>query len=140
MSKQTDMGSSDLLFVYGTLRRTEGEDQHPKSQFLHANTTYLDTGKVQGTLYRMETYPALTLGNTTRWVTGDVVKMDDPDAIFAQTDAFEEYGQGYTEPWEYHRILVPVHMDNGVFDAWAYVYNWPTAGLPRISSGDWLKR
>jgi gamma-glutamylcyclotransferase (GGCT)/AIG2-like uncharacterized protein YtfP len=52
---------------------------------------------------------------------------------------YEACGEGFAEPTEYLRQMLPVTCDDGaVSEAWTYVYNWPVAGLPRIASGRFL--
>jgi gamma-glutamylcyclotransferase (GGCT)/AIG2-like uncharacterized protein YtfP len=51
-----DMTGTDLLFVYGTLRRGCGSVE---AQRLHAQATWLGQGRVRGRLYRVDWYPAL---------------------------------------------------------------------------------
>jgi gamma-glutamylcyclotransferase (GGCT)/AIG2-like uncharacterized protein YtfP len=53
---------------------------------------------------------------------------------------YEACGEGFVEPTEYVRQMLPVTLDGGTAQAWTYLYNWPVAGLPRIASGRFMKR
>tara|TARA_R110000787_G_scaffold83080_1_gene179239 strand:+ start:248 stop:670 length:423 start_codon:yes stop_codon:yes gene_type:complete len=130
---------SDLLFVYGTLRQSGHDALHPKAQFLQGQSTYIGKGLVRGKLYRIDYYPALALDDKEDHVIGDIVRMHDPDSVFPELDAFEEYGPDFAKPWEFRRVILPVETDGVSLAAWAYAYNWPVVGLPLIKSGDWLK-
>lgn len=130
------MSSSDLLFVYGTLRR--GCDT-AEARRLHRESTWLDTGTACGRLYRLGWYPALVVDlELAERVTGDVMLMTQPEATFAWLDLYEECAPCFPEPWEYRRELIDVELGGMVLSAWAYRYNRGVGGLVPIPSGDWL--
>jgi gamma-glutamylcyclotransferase (GGCT)/AIG2-like uncharacterized protein YtfP len=53
---------------------------------------------------------------------------------------YEACGEGFAEPTEYVRQMLPVTSEGRSFDeAWTYLYNWPVAHLPRIASGRFLE-
>jgi gamma-glutamylcyclotransferase (GGCT)/AIG2-like uncharacterized protein YtfP len=53
---------------------------------------------------------------------------------------YEACGEGFAEPTEYIRRMLPVTLDGGAAsEAWTYLYNWPVTGLPRIASGRFLE-
>jgi gamma-glutamylcyclotransferase (GGCT)/AIG2-like uncharacterized protein YtfP len=63
-----------------------------------------------------------------------------PDELLREFDMYEACGEGFAEPTEYVRQLLPVTLDGGVVsEAWTYLYNWPVAHLPRIASGRFLE-
>jgi gamma-glutamylcyclotransferase (GGCT)/AIG2-like uncharacterized protein YtfP len=52
---------------------------------------------------------------------------------------YEACGEGFKEPTEYVRQMLPVTLDDGAAsEAWTYVYNWPVNDLARIASGRFL--
>ncbi|WP_446653204.1 gamma-glutamylcyclotransferase family protein [Blastomonas sp.] len=126
---------TDLLFVYGTLRR--GSD-HDNAARLSAESEWLGTGTLAGTLYRVSWHPALVLdGEDT--VTGDLLRLTDPAASLPWLDAFESCGPDDPPPHDYRREIATVLTAGGAVKAMVYVWNLPTGGLERIASGDWLE-
>jgi gamma-glutamylcyclotransferase (GGCT)/AIG2-like uncharacterized protein YtfP len=55
-------------------------------------------------------------------------------------DAYEGCGEGFAEPTQYIRRMLPVTLNDATEEAWTYLYNWPVAHLPRIASGRFLER
>lgn len=100
------MTGTDLLFVYGTLRRGCGSVE---AQRLHAQATWLGQGRVRGRLYRVDWYPALVACRSGGdEVTGDIYRLNDPDAAFVWLDHYEECGPGFAAPQEYQRVIAQV--------------------------------
>lgn len=128
--------NSDLLFVYGTLRRTCTTGAHAK--YLR-DAVFIGAGKISGKLYQVSYYPALTLeGQNPTWVIGEIYRLDDPQQLL-RLDAYEECSHPPQPGQEYHRRRVQVAGDDGViFTAWTYVYQLPTDHLSLIASGDFL--
>ena len=124
----------DLLFVYGTLMR--GFD-HPMAQLLWRSAEFIGEARCRGRLYRVRHYPGLVLSDqTTDVVFGELYRLRAPDELLREFDMYEACGEGFAEPTEYIRQMVPVTLDDGVIsEAWTYVYNWPVDVLPRIASG-----
>lgn len=132
------MTGTDLLFVYGTLRRGCGSVE---AQRLHAQATWLGQGRVRGRLYRVDWYPALVACRSgADEVTGDIYRLNDADAAFVWLDRYEECGPGFAAPQEYQRVIAQVESGSRAAQerAWVYLYRRSVAGLPRIASGDWL--
>jgi gamma-glutamylcyclotransferase (GGCT)/AIG2-like uncharacterized protein YtfP len=125
---------SDLLFVYGTLMR--GFDL-PMAQLLSRSADFIGEAHCHGRLYRVTHYPALVLSD----VPGDVVfgelfRLRQPAELLREFDMYEACGEGFAEPTEYVRQMLPVTgADGAVAEAWTYIYNWPVTDLPRIASG-----
>ena len=126
---------SDRLFVYGTLMR--GFD-HPMAQLLSRSADFLG----EATLPR----PALSgqalsgagaVGRSpTTSCSANSIACATRDALLGEFDMYEACGEGFPEPTEYLRQMLPVTLDDGTAsEAWTYVYNWPVTGLPRIASG-----
>jgi gamma-glutamylcyclotransferase (GGCT)/AIG2-like uncharacterized protein YtfP len=62
------------------------------------------------------------------------------DALLCEFDMYEACGDGFTEPTEYVRRMIPLTLEDGTAsEAWTYVYNWPVGHLPRIASGHFLE-
>ena len=125
---------TDLLFVYGTLRRGSA---HANAARLARESSWLGTATLRGTLYRVGWHPALVLeGEDT--VTGDLLRLTDPGASLAWLDSFEGCGPDDPPPHDYRREIASVMTAGGAVDAMVYVWNLPLCGLERITSGDWL--
>ncbi len=129
----------DRLFVYGTLMR--GFD-HPMSQLLARHADYLGPAHCRGRLYLVKHYPGLVIsGDPADIVFGELYQVHRPEELLRELDMYEACGEGFAEPTEYLRRIVPViQEDDTAIEAWVYVYNWPVTGLPRIASGRFMKR
>jgi gamma-glutamylcyclotransferase (GGCT)/AIG2-like uncharacterized protein YtfP len=130
---------SDLLFVYGTLMR--GFD-HPMAQLLSRSADFLGPGRCRGRLHLIKHYPGLVLADDpTDVVFGELYRLRQPDALLREFDMYEACGEGFAEPTEYIRQMLPVTLEDGAAsEAWTYIYNWPISGLPRIASGRFLEK
>jgi gamma-glutamylcyclotransferase (GGCT)/AIG2-like uncharacterized protein YtfP len=125
---------SDHLFVYGTLMR--GFD-HPMARLLSANAEFLGEASCRGRLYRVKHYPGLVLSDDIADIVfGELYRLHEPAALLREFDMYEACGEGFTEPTEYLRQMLPVTRGDGsAGEAWTYIYNWPVVDLPRIESG-----
>ena len=126
--------SSDLLFVYGTLRRGGSNDIariQPRAAW-HARAT------VRGVLYDLGAYPALLLADNAGWVEGELYAV--PADAWAELDALEEPVSPQFPNGEYFKITARVQLPDGISrDAWIYVANPAVLDLSRpIESGDWM--
>jgi gamma-glutamylcyclotransferase (GGCT)/AIG2-like uncharacterized protein YtfP len=129
---------SDLLFVYGTLMR--GFD-HPMAQLLSRSADFIGEARCQGRLYRVKHYPALALSDDPADVVfGELYRLRAPDELLREFDMYEACGEGFAEPTEYIRQMLPVTLDDAQAEAWTYIYNWPVAQLSRIASGRFLEK
>jgi len=131
--------TSDRLFVYGTLMR--GFD-HPMAQLLSRSADFIGEARCQGRLYRVKHYPALVLSDDPADVVfGELYRLRAPDELLREFDMYEACGEGFAEPTEYIRQMLPVtSQDRSVAEAWTYIYNWPVAHLARIVSGRFLEK
>jgi gamma-glutamylcyclotransferase (GGCT)/AIG2-like uncharacterized protein YtfP len=129
----------DLLFVYGTLMR--GFD-HPMAKLLSRSAEFIGEARCQGRLYLVKHYPGLVLsGDPGDAVVGELYRLRQPNELLREFDMYEACGEGFAEPTEYIRQLLPVRLDDGAASqAWTYLYNWPVAHLPRIGSGRFMER
>ena len=130
---------SDRLFVYGTLMR--GFD-HPMAQLLSRSADFIGEARCRGRLYLIKHYPGLLLSDDPADIVfGELYRLRDRDALLGEFDMYEACGEGFPEPTEYVRRMLPVTHDgrHAPSEAWTYVYNWPVTGLPRIASGRFLE-
>ena len=128
----------DRLFVYGTLMR--GFD-HPMGQLLSRSADFIGEARCQGRLYRVKHYPALVLSDDPADVVfGELYRLRAPDELLREFDMYEACGEGFAEPTEYIRQMLPVRLDDAQAEAWTYIYNWPVAQLSRIASGRFLEK
>ena len=130
--------TSDLLFVYGTLMR--GFD-HPMAQLLSRSAEFLGEARCRGRLYLIKHYPGLLLSDDPADIVfGEVFRLRERDALLRELDMYEACGEGFAEPTEYIRQMLPVTREDGAAsEAWTYIYNWPVTGLPRIASGRFME-
>ena len=131
--------TSDRLFVYGTLMRGFN---HPMAKLLSRTADFLGEARCQGRLYRVKHYPGLVLSDDADDVVfGELYRLHQPQELLREFDIYEACGEGFAEPTEYIRRLLPVTSDDRtVGDAWTYLYNRPVAHLPRIASGHFLEQ
>jgi gamma-glutamylcyclotransferase (GGCT)/AIG2-like uncharacterized protein YtfP len=130
---------SDRLFVYGTLMR--GFD-HPMAQLLSRSADFVGEARCRGRLYLIKHYPGLLLSDDPADIVfGELYRLRQAEALLREFDMYEACGEGFAEPTEYVRQMLPVTLDGeAVSEAWTYLYNWPVAGLPRIASGRFLEK
>jgi len=130
--------TSDRLFVYGTLMR--GFD-HPMAQLLSRSAEFIGEAHCRGRLYRVRHYPGLVLSNEPSDVVfGELYRLRAPQELLREFDMYEACGEGFAAPTEYIRQMLTVTLDDGTAsEAWTYIYNWPVAHLPRITSGRFLE-
>ena len=128
--------SSDLLFVYGTLRRAAAHPMHG----LLKPASFVDFGEFQGRLYDLGMYPgAVVSDDPADIVQGEIYRLHDPPAILARLDQYEGCGATDRAPTEYRRVLTRVRLANGgSVQAHIYLYQRALDKLPRIESGDYL--
>jgi gamma-glutamylcyclotransferase (GGCT)/AIG2-like uncharacterized protein YtfP len=129
----------DRLFVYGTLMR--GFD-HPMAQLLSRSADFIGEAQCRGRLHLVKHYPGLVLSDDpTEVVFGELYRLRQPNELLREFDMYEACGEGFAEPTEYIRRMLPVTRDDAtVSEAWTYLYNWPVAHLPRIISGRFMER
>ena len=130
---------SDRLFVYGTLMR--GFD-HPMAKLLSRSADFIGEARCRGRLYLVKHYPGLVRSDDPAdCVFGEVYRLRARDELLREFDMYEACGEGFAEPTEYVRQMLPVTSEGrSVDEAWTYIYNWPVAHLPRIVSGRFLQK
>jgi len=136
--------NSDRLFVYGTLMR---DFDHPMAQLLSRSADFIGEACCRGRLYLVKHYPGMVLSDATDDVVfGELYRLKQPEALLREFDMYEACGEGFAEPTEYVRRLLPVTLVGGAAseaqtaEVWTYLYNWPVAHLPRIASGRFLEK
>ena len=135
--------TSDRLFVYGTLMR---DFDHPMAQLLSRSADFIGEACCAGRLYLVKHYPGLVLSDAADdFVFGELYRLKQPEALLREFDMYEACGEGFAEPTEYIRRVLPVMLQDGAdepstAEAWTYLYNWPVAHLPRIASGRFLEK
>ena len=135
--------NSDRLFVYGTLMR---DFDHPMAQLLSRSADFIGEACCQGRLYLIKHYPGMVLSDTADdVVSGELYRLKQPEALLREFDMYEACGDGFAEPTEYIRLLLPVTLVDGASEAstseaWTYLYNWPVGHLPRIASGRFMEK
>lgn len=128
---------SELLFVYGTLRKKAAADMH---HWLVRHARYYSAGQMSGELYEVAGYPGAlaTVGNGRR-ISGELYKIIDAESVLPTLDEYEECTERFPKPHEFIREKRPVTLPDGKqVLAWVYLYNRNTAQLERIDSGDYL--
>jgi gamma-glutamylcyclotransferase (GGCT)/AIG2-like uncharacterized protein YtfP len=130
---------SDRLFVYGTLMR---DFDHPMAQLLSRSADFIGEARCPGRLYLVKHYPGMVLSDAADDVVfGELYRLKQPEALLREFDMYEACGEGFAEPTEYIRRLLPVTLGDGTTsEAWTYLYNWPVAHLPRIASGRFMEK
>ena len=128
------MAANDLLFVYGTLRRSSDDGMHP----LLGMADFVGEAWWCGRLYLVDGYPgAVPDESCSARVTGELYRLADPAQTLTALDAYEECGPRYGADAEYIRTVAGVTLSDGtVRHAWIYCYSRPVEGLERIESGD----
>ena len=131
--------TSDHLFVYGTLMR--GYD-HPMAQLLSRSADFVAQAQCRARLYLVKHYPGLVLSNEAGDIVhGEVFRLRQVNELLREFDMYEACGEGFPEPTQYVRQMLPVTLPDGAQrDAWTYIYNWPVAALARIESGRFLQK
>ena len=139
--------TSDRLFVYGTLMR---DFDHPMAQLLSRSADFIGEARCRGRLYLVKHYPGMVLSDSAdEFVFGELYRLKQPEALLREFDMYEACGEGFAEPTEYVRRLLPVTLGDAgetltgeasISEAWTYLYNWPVTHLPRIASGRFMEK
>jgi gamma-glutamylcyclotransferase (GGCT)/AIG2-like uncharacterized protein YtfP len=144
--------NSNLLFVYGTLRR--GFDHHRLLRRLEAR--YVAKGTVCGQLFDLDgspgarkpvPAPASPSGDRgpaqcgRHRITGEVFLLSNPHRAFKALDAYEGFRTHSPAGSIYVRDRTEVTLEGGErVTAWIYWLNRLPGGLRPISSGDYAKK
>ncbi len=124
--------SPQLVFVYGTLRRSGS------NHFRMAGAEFISSGTVTGRLYRIDWYPGLVLDPAGDEIHGDVYSVD--AELLAALDIFEGLSAGEIEGSEYRRVATTIMQRNSQpITAWVWEWLGLTHESQRLTDGDWLK-
>jgi gamma-glutamylcyclotransferase (GGCT)/AIG2-like uncharacterized protein YtfP len=112
------------------------------SKVLEQYADRVGRGRLPGILYDVGLYPgAVRKSGTRAFVWGDVYNLRDPERALRVLDRYEGWNEKNPAAAEFRRSRVTIDLGQGrKVPAWVYLYNRPTTGLPRIRSGDYLKR
>src|ERR1019366_6886823 len=101
--------NSDYLFVYGTLMR--GFD-HLMAKLLSRSADFIGEARCQGRLHLVKHYPGLVLSDDPADVVFvELYRLRQPYELLREFDMYEACGEGFAEPTEYIRQLLPVTSD-----------------------------
>ena len=120
---------SDLLFVYGALRKGASNDWRMKG------ARWLGAAGVPGTLVKIDWYPGLVLEGETP-VKGEVYEVG-PE-LLKELDEFEGIGLDDDCNGEYHRIRAEVNLGGELTTVWIYEWLKGIEDYEVVASGDWL--
>lgn len=120
---------TDLLFVYGALRKGASNDWRMKS------ARWLGAAQVPGTLVKIDWYPGLVLEGETL-VKGEVYEIG-PE-LLGELDEFEGIGLEDERNGEYRRIQAEVSLGGEPATVWIYEWLKGIDGYEVVDSGDWL--
>jgi len=126
--------STNLLFVYGTLRRGGSND----IARVAPGAQWAGTARARGRLYDLGAYPAMLLDAGAGRVAGEVYAV--PAADWPALDALEEPVTPRRPDGEYFKQTAEVELGNGQATlVWIYVANPAVLKLDReIAGGDWI--
>ncbi len=124
--------SPQLVFVYGTLRRSGS------NHFRMAGAEFIAAGTITGRMYRIDWYPGLVLDDAGDEIHGDIYSVT-PE-LLSSLDVFEGLSAGEIEGSEYRRVQTTVvQQDSQTRSAWVWEWLGITDESQRITDGDWLK-
>ncbi len=120
---------SELLFVYGALRRGASND------WRMSDARWLGAAEVGGTLVKIDWYPGLVLSGH-QVVKGEVYEVG-PE-LLRELDEFEGIGEGVERFGEYQRVRTEVRIAGESVEVWIYQWLKGIEGYRIVESGDWL--
>jgi gamma-glutamylcyclotransferase (GGCT)/AIG2-like uncharacterized protein YtfP len=130
---------SDLLFVYGTLRKGHANSM---SKYLSTQAEFLAHGRFQGRMYQISDYPGVQASDDeNEHVYGEVYRLNDAQATLTVLDAYEECSPSHPQAAEYQRVTTRINgLDGSVFEqVWIYLYQWPVTDKRLIATGDFMQ-
>lgn len=130
---------SDLLFVYGTLRK---DNVNPMAVLFARHASFVTDGWFQGKMYLISYYPGVVASdNQNDRVYGEIYRLNDPQKMLTVLDDYEECSTQHTHPAEYKRVTTNIHAESGgkLEQVWIYLYQWPLDGKAFIKEGDFMK-
>jgi gamma-glutamylcyclotransferase (GGCT)/AIG2-like uncharacterized protein YtfP len=129
------------LFVYGTLRSDASGAMHAR---LMRGVRRMGPASILGRLYDAGRYPAaIASDDAADHITGELYAIDATaaDRLLTTLDAYEGIDNANPALSLFRRTIVAAEREGGMrVPAWVYLYNRPIDSLPRVTSGDWLRR
>lgn len=121
---------SQFLFVYGTLRRNQG---NPFAAQLERWGDWLGPALLRGRLYALAHYPgAVACPIASGSVHGEIFRLPPRDHLLRFLDRYEGP--------EYQRRQATVRLASGAtLRAWYYAYIGPVTAAQRIPHGDYVQ-
>lgn len=125
---------TDLLFVYGTLRRGCWND----IARIAPAAAYAGTARLRGRLFDLGTYPALLLDAQAGWADGELYRV--PREAWGPLDDLEQPVTEARPDAEYFKLVTAVELPNGgSCEAWTYAANAQALRLDApITESDWI--
>lgn len=130
----SDLYETDLLFVYGSLKRNF---PHPYAEKLSNHATFIGTAIFQGKMFRIRYYPAVIPSYDPQdFIHGELFKLHDPSFILPKLDAYEDYYPESPDSSLFIRTTKRTINSAGIHqNCWIYLYNRSTHNLQQITSG-----
>ena len=128
------------LFVYGTLRSDAGGPMHARWM---RGVRLAGRASIAGRLYDAGPYPAaVPSDDPADRIFGELYAIEaDADALLAALDGYEGIDAAHPAHSLFRRDSVAAQWEDGMrVPAWVYFYNRPPGSMPRVTSGDWLRR
>lgn len=138
-----DQPSSELLFVYGTLRPSLIERAAASARQRVRSLRVVGEATVAGLLFDLGEYPGFVLATPTiaaspqepvTRVVGDVLALGEEDLV--ALDAYEECG-GPSPLYRRERVLATWRSGGDPFPCWIYVACGDLSKRPSIPEGDY---
>lgn len=130
---------SPYLFAYGTLRTDiDVPVKEQVSQYLEV----VGEAEISGKLYDMGGYPGAVQAEAGEEsvIKGQVMKVNEPEKVFAILDKYEGCHPDSKESSTYYRQPVSVPLPGGQqVEAWVYWYIRPVEEVKRIRHKDYLE-
>jgi gamma-glutamylcyclotransferase (GGCT)/AIG2-like uncharacterized protein YtfP len=129
------MAKSNMLFVYGTLRR--GFALHGALQ--RSGAKLEGKGRIRARLFDLGDYPgAVPAIKSTDFVEGELYQLDSPSKQLSVLDGIEEFDPKRAKTSLFRRRLVSVRLASGrKTKAWAYFLNRRPRHARLVPHGDY---
>lgn len=138
--------ASHLLFTYGTLMLTTGIAAVDEA--MRKAGVSLGRGYAHGLLYDLGEYPGAVAApappegaeEDAPKVWGHLLRLADPQALFAVLDPYEGFDAADPGASEFVRARTGIRLAGSAapMEAQIYWYNFPSQGRARIEAGDYL--
>src|SRR6202042_2728264 len=93
---------------------------HPMAKLLSRNADFIGEASCRGRLYRVKHYPGLVLSDDAGVVVfGELFRLRQANELLREFDMSEACGEGFAEPTQYIRRMLPVALGDGALsEAW----------------------